>query len=437
MMHRLPIVVGLLWQVCQAAVYRTPLHTAEKHSRGNAKRSLQSSSQYFLGSKEHLEAFPVDDAAFSPIRVSSHIFEAYSLLTVCQNLENVTYIAQLDIGNPPQSFNVSINLSDGELFVPSVFCRPDTCEGIDHFYDPRKSATYKKNGTAIRRMYLGMFMSGRVSQDTVRLAGIEIKNQSFGEADTVFQIGILDGENADNDGVLGLAPNCTGGADVGNGVREPRAPNPFLQMISEGRLDRNVFSLRLPTGNNSGAITFGEIDEDLYRGNLIQIPLSNRTEPLFRDRWRIDAESIFISDQNAPWYSLSGYTAWLDTTSPAMVLPAPIVDFLHKRMGISHRPGPEPPAVPCESRARLPDLNLHFGGHKLTLTPYQYLLETTTATFGHKCYSMFIPSVEDEMPPEIPEKILFLGSTFLSAFYSVFDLDNRTVSCKWSSKQNP
>ncbi|KAI9702695.1 MAG: Vacuolar protease A [Bogoriella megaspora] len=386
----------------QAVVYQSPIHAINQSA---SLEGLNSQEFHRLQSQELL--------------VDERLIAKPSLFN------NVTYITEVGIGTPCQSFNVSIEISVGELFVPSASCSQSHCKGVRNYYNASKSSTYVRNDTSITRTYLEAYMQGRVSQDVITIAGIQVERQLFGEADSTVWIPVFGGKPP-IEGMLGLGPNCTGDQQGRENSQEPRLPNPFLQMLSEGALDRNMFAMKLPSYMQTGDITFGGTNRDFYKGEIIQIPLSNRTEPPLSDVWRVDVEYARLSHPKAPSYDLSGYTAVLLTSSPGMLLPAAFANALNSYIGAIPR-GPLPPTVACEIREFLPNLIFTLVGHDFEISPYHYIIEVTPEGYGRQCFSTFVPDEGWNEDPDTPKNILLFGSTFLSAFYSTFDLDNKTI----------
>lgn len=107
-----------------------------------------------------------------------------------------------------------------------------------------------------------------MSADTLRFAGLELSNLTFGEAYEAFLRRTPEIGDQQWDGELGLAPS----EKVSNpfphvGPRFLTAmENPFLSMASRGLLDRNIFGLKLSRGEDDpGEIMFGDANYDLYR----------------------------------------------------------------------------------------------------------------------------------------------------------------------------
>jgi saccharopepsin len=98
-------------------------------------------------------------------------------------------------------------------------------------------------------------------------------------------------------------------------------------------------------------------------------------------------------------------------------------------MGQKGKQGPYPIPYPidCSRRDELDNLTLTLGDHDFVIAPYQYTIEMDVEEWGgHRCISAFGP-----MGPN--EKFILVGSSFLRAFYGVFDLDERTASCECNS----
>ena len=67
-------------------------------------------------------------------------------------------------------------------------------------------------------------------------------------------------------GIVGLTP-FSAGSVLDNSP-------PFMMMVTESLLDRNIFLLRL---REQRELRFGASDNDLFTGDSVQVPLSNNT----------------------------------------------------------------------------------------------------------------------------------------------------------------
>lgn len=272
--------------------------------------------------------------------------------------------------------------------------------------------------------YFRFSTEGIVSQDTVHIAGIELKNLTFGEAETFWRREPPELGDENWDGILGLGPS----KHDRNGPYADRLDYPFLKMISNGLLDKNVFGLKLSRGlDDPGEITFGGINHDLYEGELKTLPLLNDSIELQRiqGRWKVPATSISIGDGSA---SLEGYAATLESDFPFIALPEDLVTLLENDLGMERKGGPyTPKSIDCSKRDELEEFTITLGEHDFVITPYEYTIELTMEDWGgHRCFSVFAG-----MPEMFDEKYVIIGSSFLKTFYGVFDLDDRTVSCEY------
>jgi saccharopepsin len=67
------------------------------------------------------------------------------------------------------------------VWVPSTQCGSIACY-LHNKYDSSSSKTYKENGTSFEIRYGSGSLSGFVSQDTMTIGDITIKDQLFAEA---------------------------------------------------------------------------------------------------------------------------------------------------------------------------------------------------------------------------------------------------------------
>lgn len=143
----------------------------------------------------------------------------------------VRYVGKISIGTPGQEFNVLFDTGSANLIIPSKDCPKSEC-GEKPRYDSDESTTYKKNGTELKIGYGSGGFKGILSTDIVRVAGLEITDQTFGE----FVTAGPHFPNTRNDGILGLAFIA--------GARDNVKPV-FYNMIDQGLIPEPVFAFYL------------------------------------------------------------------------------------------------------------------------------------------------------------------------------------------------
>merc|ERR1711977_250095 len=193
---------------------------------------------------------------------------------------------------------------------------------------------YKKNGTSFEIRYGSGSLSGYVSEDTMSIGDLKIKNQIFAEATEEPGLAFAFGRF---DGILGL------GFDT---ISVNKIPPPFYNMIDQKLLDEPVFAFYLGDTNNgegdeSEAI-FGGINKDHFTGKITEIPLRRKAY------WEVDLDAITFGDATA--------------------------ELLNKEMGAKKGYNGQY-TVECEKRDSLPDMSFTLSGHNFTITPYDYILE--------------------------------------------------------------
>jgi saccharopepsin len=259
-----------------------------------------------------------------------------------------------------------------------------------------------------------------LSEDTLHLGGINITHQQFGAADNIARWPFppfWGWEDGSWDGILGLAHS--------NQRSQLGLLNPLQNMKEQNLLDKNIFSLKLPRGEKEpGEILFGDVDKDLFVGKLKSLSVVNDPilYPRLKGSWAVPATSISIGNGTA---SLEGYVATLESDFPVIGLPGEYVMLLFKYLGMEQKAHQEPPSIDCVRRAELEDLTVTLGKHQFNITPWEYTMEIEFEAWGGKrCMTALYPM------PDFSTNYIALGAAFLKRFYSVFDLDENTVSCK-------
>ncbi|KAI9728276.1 MAG: Vacuolar protease A [Cirrosporium novae-zelandiae] len=315
------------------------------------------------------------------------------------NFLNAQYFSQISIGSPAQEFKVVLDTGSSNLWVPSSECGSIACY-LHSKYDASSSSTYKKNGSSFEIRYGSGSLSGFVSQDTVQIGDLKIKNQDFAEATSEPGLAFAFGRF---DGIMGL------GYDT---ISVNKIVPPFYNMLDQGLLDEPVFAFYLgdTKDGEEGAseAIFGGIDENHYTGKMTKIPLSRKAY------WEVDLDAITFGKESA---ELESTGVILDTGTSLIALPSTLAELLNKEIGAKKSYNGQY-TVDCNKRDGLPDLTFTLSGHNFTISSFDYILEVQGS-----CISAL-------MGMDIPEPagpLAILGDAFLRQWYSVYDLGNNAV----------
>ena len=330
-----------------------------------------------------------------------------------QDWNELSYTIPIRIGTPPQSLNALLSLSSSSLLVPS-----SSCTGClsTHSYTSRNSITHVCPSTdavfaSSSRLYHGR---GTLSQDTIHFfsTSVHVRHQPVGEVTEMDRY--LPGGSRWWDGVLGLGPS----ADMGI----------MQNMMRQNILDKNLFSLRLPRGKaERGEILFGDVDHDLYLGELKPLPLLQEK----KGRWAVAATSLSINDGKGLVLGLRVGSAVFDTEFPFIGLPERYVRILDENLGMKNagKGWENLRSIECGRRKMLHNITLTLGDEEFVISPWEFTVETEMETGSGgsemRCVSAFVPNEHEDGSD------IVLGSAFLRAFYGVFDMDRETVSCEY------
>lgn len=305
------------------------------------------------------------------------------------NFANTQYFGPVEIGTPGQQFQVAFDTGSSNLWLPSVNCTSISCL-IHHRYDSSKSSTYHCNGKPFKIRYGSGSVEGVLSDDVVRVADLQVRNQTFGEVITETGISWL---FAKIDGILGMAyPSISveGVVPVWDNI------------VKEGLVDQNVFSFYLSndTESSESVLILGGTDSRYYSGSLHYVPVTNLTY------WMIRMGDVTVGGQ--PQHACSpSCPAVVDTGTSVIAGPLEAMLPILLKTKVDST---------CRNLHELPDVTFSIGGRDVVLTPDQYVIKMQQ--FGVTvCLTGFLPI---KLPPELG-KLWILGDVFLRAQYSVYD----------------
>merc|ERR1712072_1142804 len=314
----------LLLAIATEALVRVPLTKLEK----TVKQEMMAEGYTYTGVQEELPL--VGDG-------NQVIF---------QNFQDAQYYGPITIGTPPQKFNVIFDTGSSNLWVPSKTAFMPL--NFHNKYDNTKSSTYVKNGTSFAIQYGSGSLTGFVSQDTVTMGGVTIKNQLFAEATKepglAFKVGKFDG-------ILGMAFQS-----IAVDGMEPA----WYSAVG----DQKLFGVYLGgTSGVGGEMTLGGTDSAHYTGDLTYVPVSR---PKY---WQISVDSFSIGN-------LSKVEGIVDTGTSLLVAPPDVVSAFGKKIGATLVAGKEW-TLDCSKVAGLPDLDIMIGGKNFPLKGSDYVLNVS------------------------------------------------------------
>ncbi|KAL9109639.1 MAG: hypothetical protein Q9227_005676 [Pyrenula ochraceoflavens] len=349
-----------------------------------------------------------------------------------QGNEGLLYTTSIHVGEPPVTYNAVIDICWSDLFLPSVRClqhdRPEYCTPHP-LYNSTASLTYSPaDGREVAVARAGFYTKGNAAMERLQLGSLQINDQTFEEAYQFRPTYITDDTIYDT--VLGLSRETVRSRDS-----DLQAASPFQNLMSQQRLERNVFSLSLPrTSKERGRLTLGDVDRDIdwSSSNATTLPLStlrNDSNPENPGGWEVGAVSLtFGSGSDAISSSLPLYSAILSTAFPGYELPVDFVRQVQARVGASISDG----TVDCDKVSSLPNLTISLQGqgdsvHDFVVTPHQYAGNDLGLPIHDpgRCL-VFLAPREDE--GEAEQETIVLGARFLRYFHAIFDADERTVS---------
>lgn len=303
--------------------------------------------------------------------------------------------SEITLGTPPQSFKVVLDTGSSNLWVPSIECGSIACY-LHNKYDSSASSTYKANDSSFDIRYGSGSLSGFVSQDTLRIGDLTIKEQDFAEATNEPGLAFAFGRF---DGILGL------GYDT---ISVNRITPPFYKMVEQKLIDEPVFAFYLTDTEGQSEVVFGGVDKSRYKGKITTIPLRRKAY------WEVDFDAISYGDDTA---ELEDTGIILDTGTSLIALPSQLAEMLNAQIGAKKNFAGQY-QIDCKKRDSLKDVTFTLSGYNFTLGPYDYVLEVSGS-----CISTFMGM--DFPAPTGP--LAILGDAFLRRYYSIYDLGANTV----------
>ncbi|XP_042991015.1 cyprosin-like isoform X2 [Carya illinoinensis] len=251
-------------------------------------------------------------------------------IVTLKNYFGAQYFGQIGIGTPPQNFTVIFDTGSSNLWVPSSKCLFSVACYFHSRYRSSRSRTYKKNGKSCEIKYGSGSIAGFFSQDSVKVAGLIVKDQvsysflfmslSGSFLETAFSYGCY------NVSLVIVRPSFGLGfqeISVGNAVPA------WYNMVQQGHVKEEVFSFWLnqdPDAKEGGELVFGGVDPKHFKGDHTYVPVTKK------GYWQFEIGD-FLLGGHSTGVCEGGCAAIVDSGTSLLVGPTPIVTEINHAIG--------------------------------------------------------------------------------------------------------
>jgi hypothetical protein len=355
-----------------------------------------------------IESIPQRRSSRSNLRCRNSTMEKESATLVQRN----AYGSAITIGEgkDAKTFNVQFDTGSGDFWVySSLFLEPKqlTANFSHTIYDPLNSTTAIPSGQVFSIEYGGGNVSGVVFEDTVTVAGFELKNQLVEAA--MITDHKLNPDHSELDGIFGLYP-------LGNTTIFPGNNTMVLEdlFFGDGSPNEKVFTALLTRpGEGDGFFTFGFIDEQIVGNNTINFspllpPISDMDPPF----WRVSTPFAVINDERI---ETKNQSVIIDTGTTLIFLPDKILEIIYQPVGGYFNETLQLWIFPDNiNESQLPLINLPVDG-------FDVYLNRTDIFFDSQSIPGFVIGSYQSSGPDLGD-IGIYGDVWLRNVYAIFDL---------------
>ncbi|KAH7146401.1 aspartic peptidase domain-containing protein [Dactylonectria macrodidyma] len=318
------------------------------------------------------------------------------------------FVADIQVGNPPQTLKIAINTGSADMWVQSSDTEYFTNkEGpwAPQYKPDASNTSHRVDDAEWEVRYMdGSHAKGIVYLDTIRMGGFEIVDAAIQSAQSIaarFE------RETELSGIMGFAKSLPSNIDP-----------PTLSLLEKLRpqLDTPVFSVDLRR-NATGTFDFGHIDMSRASDNITWLD-ANPASP----HWDVTFDLTAWRGSRRVWWSHS-FEATIDTGTTLLFMPPSLAGmywFDVPGMKIDPRLS-NAFTFPCNLGDNLPDLMFKLPGdegHVLTI-PGRYMNYGPVDDDPEYCWGGMQSSEDLE--------VTIFGDVMLKALFVVFDIENGRV----------
>ncbi|KAJ7182841.1 aspartyl protease [Mycena crocata] len=319
-----------------------------------------------------------------------------------------SYFSTVEIGTPPQSFNVSLETGSSDLFVLDTSCQQ--CGGSGPVFDSSKSSSFKQETSSRPTIisYGSGSVAGFIATDTVSMGSFSVSSQGFLMVEQLTD-GLVDGTVS---GLIGLAFQP---------LAETNAV-PFWQaLITNNQLSSPQMAFQLTRSQSlddepGGTFTIGGTNSSLFTGDIEFQNLAGPSTPSF---WLLSLSAVTVQGKSVTVSTGDSALSAIDTGTTAIGGPTEDVRAIWAAV-----PGASPVEgqggqgffqFPCTTTV---NIALSFGGKTWPINPEDMNLGSLEQGSSMCVGAIFDLSLGSNAGTGGPNWVV--GDTFLKNVYSVF-----------------
>lgn len=185
------------------------------------------------------------------------------------------------------------------------------------------------------------------------------------------------------------------------------------------------------TEAEQGELSLGSINANLFTGELIMLPISkapNHSVPFdgtSSSGWEVAIGAVSLTSDSKEFVApLPMHTVVFQSAYPWIDMPSQVAQDFVRLSGADASN-----YVDCSRKHHMPNLTITLGPNSkdFILVPEEYVLDFVAPWSGTRV--CMVPFNECDEEGEVAKRII-LGTSFLRAFYSVYDDKRKTISRK-------
>ncbi|KAI8371288.1 aspartic peptidase domain-containing protein [Choanephora cucurbitarum] len=338
----------------------------------------------------------------------------------------------IDIGTPPQSFDVVVDTGSPALWVHDISCPPEECQSSR--FDASYSLTYQDANAELSLSYLGgISIHGKYGYDTITLGNHTLEHQLFGMSETNGSLNDIHRTASYPEGLLGL-----GFSSIVTNKTDSFVVSSFIsQLITHQVISKPIFSLSFSMEAKpdevAGELTIGGTNPNMFIGEIYTVPVIPLEANGHFIYWQSFVQGLNVINDGKLVYKKDVLSdtvlAIMDSGTTFSYVQEPYATQIYTGFtGLNTTPT-EPNSIwpiDCSLKSSNGFLRLSFSHSRVRTIrdPYPLVLEIPLSSFvsyeasrfPQQCFFTIIPTAK-----EADDHVFLLGQNLLHNLYVVHD----------------